>query len=220
MHAPANIIAFRELLRTRFPEAHGLAQARVAVETGVECLDEAGMMAGSICEIVAPHASAGAGLVLAVLMEGANNVQRQPVALVDGADALNPRALSCGALSRLLWLRCRDAARAVRAADLLLRDGNIPRVLLDLQLCPARSVRQIPAQAWHRLRLLAEKSGVALCAFTSFQTVPCARSRLVLEQQHPLDSLDMPRAVLLAALEGNATRHGAEYASETLSATG
>jgi hypothetical protein len=220
MQTAANIIAFRELLRARFPEAHAAAHARHDFETGIACLDAAGIAPGCITEIASAHGSAGAGLILAALLEGGNDALQQPVALVDGADAFDPRDVPPEALGRLLWLRCRDAARAVRAADLLLRDGNIPRVLLDLQLCPAREVRQIPAQAWHRLRMLTEKGGAILCAFTSFQTVPCARSRLVLEQPQPLEALDAPRAVLLSSLKGRATRRGTALQSETLSATG
>lgn len=204
----AKIIAFRELLRERFPEAHAVKPPVNALRTGVDCLDAAGMMAGSICEIVAGQASAGTGLLLVALLEGKEEVCRQPVVLVDGADAFDPAAVSPETRERLLWVRCREVAQAVQAADLLLRDGNIPRVLMDLQLCKASAVRQVPAHVWHRLKLLAEKTDAALCAFTPFQTVPCARSRIVLEQPHGLEALDMTRESLLASLQARVTRGG------------
>ena len=204
-----NILDCRALLQERFPEALAIRQMGNAVLTGIPCVDAAGVTPGQITEFVSPCGSAGSGLVLAALMEGQEETLREQVALVDGADAFDPRALSPEALGRLLWLRCRQVQKAVRATDLLLRDGNIPRVLLDLQLCPEREVRQIPSQAWHRLRLLAERGGASLCVFTPFQTVPCARSRLLLDRQLPLATLDEERPTLLTTLSGRVIRRGA-----------
>jgi hypothetical protein len=206
--AAPNILDIRELVEARFPEAQAIRQMGSAVLTGIPCVDAAGVAPGQITEFVSPCGSAGSGLILAALMEGEEETLREQVALVDGADAFDPRALSPQALGRLLWLRCRQVQKAVRATDLLLRDGNIPRVLLDLQLCPEREVRQIPSQAWHRLRLLAERGGAALCVFTPFQSVPCARSRLLLDRQLPLEILDEERSTLLTSLNGRVIRRG------------
>lgn len=202
----AQIIAFKDLLRARFPQAHAVKLAAPVLSTGLACLDAAGMMAGSICEIVSAHVSSGAGLLRVALISGEKECTRQPAALVDGADAFDPASVPKEALEQLLWVRCHDVERAMQAADLLLRDGNIPRVLLDLQWCAAREVRQVPAPVWHRLRMLAEKSGAALCAFTPFQTVPCAKSRLVLEEPQMLEAMDTSREVLLASLKGRVVR--------------
>jgi len=38
----------------------------------------------------------------------------------------------------------------VKATDLLLHDGNLPLVLLDLQFLPSRALRKIPPSTWHR----------------------------------------------------------------------
>jgi hypothetical protein len=207
--AALNILPFRELLQARFPEAQAIRQMGSAVLTGIPCVDAAGVTPGQITEFVSPCGSAGSALILAALVEGEEETLREQVALVDGADAFDPSTLSSQALGRLLWLRCRQVQKAVRATDLLLRDGNIPRVLLDLQLCPERDVRQIPSQAWHRLRLLAERGGAALCVFTPFQAVPCARSRLLLDRQLPLEMLDEKRETLLTSLNGRVMRRGA-----------
>ena len=209
MNPPTSINGIRELLRTRFP----LAQAdeikpMPGVQTGVECLDQMGMQAGRLHEIVCHGRGAGAGLILSTLLDFCGQDVKQPVALVDGADVFNPRDVSTETRERLLWLRCRDAGQAVKGTDLLLRDGNIPRVLMDLILCPDAGVRRIPAQAWHRLRMLAEKSGALCCVFTAFQTVPCARSRLVLRLAHGLEALDRPRAELAAQLRGDVVGRG------------
>ncbi len=213
----SNVISFREKLRELFPEAHAVQQPMgSAALTGIPCVDAAGLRPGHITEFVSARRSTGSGLVLNGLMEAAQEVLREPVALVDASDAFDPRTLSPGALERLLWLRCRDAQKAMRAADLLLRDGNVPRVLLDLQLCPERAVRQIPSQAWHRLRILAERNGAALCVFTPFQIVPCARTRLFMERQLSLDVLDAPRPALLASLAGRVQQRGHAHAPQPL----
>jgi hypothetical protein len=209
MNPSASISAIRELLRTRFPLAQAAEfKPEAGVQTGVPCLDQMGMLAGCIHEIVCPTRGAGAGLILSGLLDSWGQEMKQPVALVDGADVFNPRDISTETRERLLWLRCRDAGQAVRGADLLLRDGNIPRVLMDLALCPLACLRKIPAQAWHRLRILAEKSGTLCCVFTASQTVPCVRSRLVLNLSHGLDAMDRPRTELAAQLRGDVARRG------------
>jgi len=217
MNLPPNIIAFRELLRSKFPDAHRSfsvdAAPAAAAEgmTGVPLLDALDLGPGRVSEVVAGHASAGAGLLLLALLEAKAEVVRSRVALVDGADAFEPTLASAHIRRHVLWLRCRGALQAVRAADILLRDGNVPRVLLDLQLCPLTGVRSIPAQSWHRLRLLAEKAGASLCAFTPEQTVPCAHSRLVLDVPLGMAALDEPPAVLIKRLTGRSKlRNGSQ----------
>jgi hypothetical protein len=204
----SNVVSFRQLLRERFPEAHVLPAVAEALRLGIPCLEELGVRPGCIHEIVAQQAGAGSALLLTALLEGAGEAVRQPVALVDGADGFDPLGVTSETRERLLWLRCRDAVQAVRVTDELLRDGNLMRVLVDLVLCPARQVRQIPAQAWHRLRLLTEKSGAVCCVFTSFQTVSCAWSRLVLDRPHGLEALDTSRGELLPAIRGRLMRRG------------
>jgi len=208
MSAAANIIAFRKLLRERFPEAHvaqGPARERAA-GSGLACVDSLGLLPGCVTEVVAVAGSTGAGLLIHSLLEGAGEAIRLPVALVDGGDGFDPGFVSPAARERLLWVRCREPMIAARATDLLLRDGNLVRVLVDLQLCHAQAVRSLPLQVWHRLRLLAEKSGVALCVFTPCQAVACARTRVLMERPFALGALDMPRQELLAGLPVRTTR--------------
>ncbi|WP_395741759.1 hypothetical protein [Prosthecobacter sp.] len=205
MSQAASLLHIRELLRSKFPAAQSVPVKTDAVCTGVECLDQMGMQAGRLHEIVSASRGAGAGLLLSALLECWSE-RRQPVALVDGADVFNPQDVTAETRERLLWLRCRNVDQAVKGADLLLRDGNISHVLMDMELCPASSMRKVPAQAWHRLRLLAEKSGALCCVFTAFQTVPCARSRLVMKLPHGLEAMDRPRAELLARLRGGVGR--------------
>ena len=181
---PSNIIAMREFMRERFPEAHACTKLEIEpARTGLSLLDGLGLGKGAVTEVVGTQA--GTGLLIACLLERETAVW-EPTALVDGCDAFDPWSVPPAALERLLWLRCRETAQAVKATDLLLRDGNIPLVLLDLQLHQLRVVQGIPSSVWHRLRLLAEKSGTSLCVLTPGRAIPCARSRVMLEPRFTL----------------------------------
>jgi hypothetical protein len=196
----AKIIAFRDLLRDKFPAAHAVALPQAERPcTGIPCLDAVGLARGAITEVVGEVEGCGAGTLIAALLERETTV-REATALVDGRDVFDPGSVPPKALEHLLWVRCREVTKAMRVTDLLLRDGNLPLVILDLQAQTPREVQSVPASSWHRLRVLAEKSGVALCAFTPCQTVPCARARLLLEQRFTLEALERPRRELVECL--------------------
>jgi hypothetical protein len=190
----------QELLRSKFPAAHALAPKDEALwETRIRCLDAAGLWKGAITEVVGENKSCGAALLIASLLENRAEIQ-QPVALIDGADVFDPRSVTAAVREQLLWLRCHDIPTAAKATDLLLRDGNIHLVVLDLQLCSIHKVQSLPSSTWHRLRVLAEKSNATLCVFTPCRTVPCAKSRLILEPHFTLAETQHLRADLLAKL--------------------
>lgn len=217
-----NIVAFRDFLKARFPEAHAdlpVCDAPAMAAPRVSCVDSLGLRKGAITEVVAPVASCGGGLLIAALLER-ENACREFTALVDGSDAFDPWSLTAAALEKVLWVRCRESAQAIRAADLLLRDGNIPLVVLDLQSQPARAVQGLPSSVWHRLRMLAEKSGACLCAFTPVRTVGCAQTRVVLQHRWHLMDQYQVRSALLSALPVRMDRQRARvFATETLKAT-
>lgn len=218
------IVHLRSLLRERFPEAHRPAPPSaphpvprpdlpspppatftpdfplgVALFDGLD--DGRGLARGSVTEIVSRRRGAGAGALIAGLIQAAATAERRyPLALIDGADSLDPASLSdspatAAAIARqLLWVRCHHRIdHAIKAADLLLRDGNLPVVLLDLQLCRIRDIRQgVPGgmSAWHRLRSLAEKTGAVFLAFTPEPVIPSVAWRLECDQHWTLDDID------------------------------
>ena len=201
-----NIIALRDHLRSKFPGAHAAPQADASlITTGLPCLDDAGVARGAITEVVGELPGCGVALLIHALLERETTV-REVTALVDGSDAFDPWSAAPRALERTLWVRCTQPLQAVKATDLLLRDGNVPLVLLDLQLHAPRETARIPASAWHRLRFLAEQSGVALCAFTPCELVPCARSRVRLEHLFTIEDLHRPRQALVAGLHATTER--------------
>lgn len=118
-------------------------------------------------------------------------------ALVDGTDAFDPHLAGVEMLSRLLWLRCQTASEAVQSTDLLLRDGNLPVVFLDLRGNEDAELRKIGATAWYRLQRVIELKSVALLVFTSSTLVPCADVRLRLESRFTLDALEEEPSLLL-----------------------
>lgn len=101
--------------------------------TGIDALDEAlggGLPRGRIVEIVGRRSSGRLSLTLAMLSRAMR--EGQPCALIDPADALDPRALHPDDRAQLLWVRPPDALTALSCADLLLDAGGFALVALYL----------------------------------------------------------------------------------------
>lgn len=191
------ILELRQLLAERFGSTASLPE-EAAYETGLAALDEVGVPRGALSEIVAEGPGGSLllyGLLHAVLGRGERAI------LIDGRDGFAPKGLPQAELNRLLWVRCHEAWQAVKAADLAVRDGNVLLVVMLLTLNPAGELRRIPATAWHRLQVLAEKSGVALLVFTPQAQIGCARLRITAGGAFPLARLHVARAELVAGLQ-------------------
>ncbi len=187
------IIDLRRLLRERFPAAHALAGPAVTpgkTLTSLSCFEN--VARGTITEVISPHPSAGNGLLIHGLLQDTARRGRY-MALIDGHDAFDPQSAGLEDCGKLLWARCRSASEAVKAADLLLRDGNLEFIAMDLQLNPPSELNRLPSSSWHRLRGLAEKSGVTLIALTPQRIIPSAHLRVALDGAFALDAFDIPR---------------------------
>ena len=121
--------------------------------------------------------------------------------LIDGKDAFAPEGLPPAHRKRLLWMRCHNAWETIKAADLAIRDGNVPLVVVLLTLNPVSELRRIPATAWHRLQMLAEKSAVTVFVFSPYAQVGCAKLRVSVHGAFPLAKLHRCREQLLPALQ-------------------
>jgi len=198
MSASPKIVELRQLLAERFGRT-SVAQEE-SCQTGLPALDEMALPRGAVVEIVSGvRAAPSNGLLLYGLLHAL--LQRgERVALIDGKDAFAPKGLPQADLDRLLWIRCRAAGEAIKAADLAVRDGNVAWILLFLTLNSHSELRRIPATAWHRLQMLAEKSAVTLLAFTPQAQVGSARLRLSVGAAFPLTSLHRCRSDLLPEL--------------------
>lgn len=187
MSASSKIVDLRQLLAERFPQSPVGINTRLA--TGINCLDEVtggGLPRGAITEVTAPHFSAGSALLIYALLQAACQ-DRYFLALIDGRDSFDPQPLGDERLRHLLWVRSRTAREAVKAADLLLRDGNFQLIILDLVLNGADELRKIPQTSWYRLQRLVEPAPTAFVVLTPRGMIGSAQLKLILDNQWTLD---------------------------------
>jgi hypothetical protein len=157
------IIELRQILAQRFPREMPPPSSLLA--TGIDCLDrplEGGIRRGSITQIVAPLPSCGSASLLHELIESMQAAS-QFVALIDGKNSFEP----IDDTNLLLWIRCENVSQAIRATDLIIRDGNIVLSILDLKQNEARELRKVPATAWYRLQRVTAEIGTTLLLITS-----------------------------------------------------
>lgn len=203
MAAHAKIIELRALLAERFPDPPTAAPQRLT--TGVAAVDAifgGGLRQGAITELVGPRLSGGSAWLMAAALNGCRD---RWTALVDGTDSFDPQPLGPGRWARLLWVRCRAVADALRATDLLLHDGNMAVVWLDLRMNRATELRAVPTATWYRLQRLVEQSAAAsaLVVAVPAPLVVSAHERLIVRRQtgpEALQALDGTPAETAASL--------------------
>lgn len=169
------------------------------VAVGVPGFDEAtgGLRKGAVSEF---SGSSGHGMLFfSALLETACR-ERWHLGLIDAADQFEPADWDATALRRVLWVRCREARKALRAADLLLRDGNLPLLVLDLQGVPAAQLSRIPPNVWHRFQRVVEEAGVAFVVLSRRPTVEGAHVRIEVEGGLRLDAMRVKRRDLAARM--------------------
>ncbi|MBK1817362.1 hypothetical protein JIN84_17205 [Luteolibacter yonseiensis] len=144
---------------------------------------------------------AGILLMVAGLLGEDDGAGLQPeMVLVDGADGFDPDSFVDAACSKLLWVRCRSALEMIKAADLLIHDGNLPFILLDATGLDRRELGDIPASAWWRMKQTAERNGSRVVIMAAAPLVPCAGLRLMLSADLSLRHFDADRSELLDRL--------------------
>lgn len=202
------VLALRALLRERFPkaqaQARSLPQAKPASDKSL--LSVISSSPGEIREFVAERPGCGGALLIGELLEHSFR-NHQPLALVDGRDSFDPESYGSRLCRQLLWLRCQDAEQAIQATDLLLRDGNLPSLLLDLQLNSLAEIRALPPSAWHRFRNLAEQSGATLLVLSPAPLVTSAHNRFVLRAGPSSNASESPRKVFSCKSQVEWLRH-------------
>jgi len=189
------VIDLRNLLAERFPHAPSSVSTRLV--SGLSFLDQViggGLPKGGITELVSPQISAGSASLISALLRSAQRDQYF-VALIDGHDSFDPQPIGNGCLRHLLWVRCGKALEAVKAADLLLRDGNFPLVIVDLVLNAADELRKIPQTSWYRLQRLVEPTSTAFLVLSRQSMVGSAQLKLVLENQWTLATFEEENAL-------------------------
>lgn len=201
-----NIVELRQLLATRFPGVKMTADPPQTMAnrwpTGLAQIDsllQGGLPKGALSEIVSAGIASGSSLFLHTLIERARD-QGEWIALIDASNSFDPTSLENHSLSRLLWLRCKSAREAIKSADMLLHDGTLSLVVLDLLFTLAAQLRRIPSSTWFRIQRILEQSSTAFVVLTPEHMISNAVARIVLEKRFSLESLDHRRETLLAQI--------------------
>jgi len=195
MAANAKIIDLRNLLAERFP--HVALTTATRLITGLPFLDEpigGGLPRGAITELISPRRSAGSASLIHALIYFAYR-DNYFLALIDGRDSFDPGGLDNASLRHLFWVRCSKASEAIKAADLLLRDGNFPLVIVDFILNSTEELRKIPQPSWYRLQRLAEAVPTACLVVNRQSLVSSAQLKIGLENSWTLTDLEKDQAV-------------------------
>lgn len=137
--------------------------SREYLNTGLNLYDRTagGIPRGAVTEIYGPPTSGKTTFVQTFLANATR--QGEFCALVDASNNFDP-ASACAAgadLSRLLWVRCRDAVQALKSADLLIHSGGWGVVILDLGNIAPQIVRGLPISYWYRFRRAVENTPTA-----------------------------------------------------------
>ena len=188
------IVDLRKLLAERFP--HPPFSAITRLITGLSFLDQViggGLPKGAITQLTTPQISAGSASLIQALLQAANR-DHFFLALIDGRDSFDPQPLGNALLRNLLWIRCITALEAIKAADLLLRDGNFPLVIVDLVLNPPEDLK-IPQTTWFRLQRLVEPTSTACLVLTRCSMVSSAQLKIVLENSWTLETFQKTDAI-------------------------
>jgi hypothetical protein len=203
------IAQLQRSLRDRFPKArHGIPPEPFAENAPFDFRNPASFPQGAITEICPAKGGGGLSLLLAAFLSEEEDTPAPlpEFALID-ANTFDPTAFSPNACSKLLWARCHSVEETLKAADLLLRDGNLPRILLDLTAFPPSELRKAPGPAWQRLKQLSKASDCSLLALTPRPLVPCAALRLTLHSDLRLEDLDSSRKQLIESLSATTEIH-------------
>lgn len=157
-----SLLRTRKLDVTLTSAAPWHAPSRDTASTGIDALDLAlggGLTRGHLSELVGPRSSGRTTILYSALAAAA--ARGEAVVLIDTHDRFDPESADAAGLdlSKLLWVReVGDAARALKAANLVLQAGGFGVVAFDLADTPGRVVRQFPHTTWMRIARVIEGS--------------------------------------------------------------
>jgi hypothetical protein len=193
MPVSPKIIELRKVLAERYPRQTGTHSS--SIPTGWSPLDSllgGGLPKGAITQLLIPNISSGGAIVLHEIISAMHDVS-QYVALIDSKDCFEPAADH----PLLLWIRCHNVLQALKATDLILRDGNLSLVILDFKENQDKELRKIPGSSWYRFQRIVEENRNALLTITRHPIVTSAQISVTMTHQLCLDDLSTLRTDLI-----------------------
>jgi DNA-binding transcriptional regulator YdaS (Cro superfamily) len=142
------------------------AGSREIAATGIVSLDGllgGGVARGHLSEIVGARSSGRTTVLCRMLAAAAS--RGEATALIDAGDRFDPASADAAGvdLSKLLWVRdTGDAARALKALNLVLQAGGFGLVAFDVSDVPGIALRQFPYTTWMRIARVIEGSQTAV----------------------------------------------------------
>lgn len=193
----------RKQLREKFPAAHTMRASTVTDPPApLVPRSPVSFPKGGITEVIPARFKAGLSLLVAAMLEEEPQASSVPeLALIDGRDQFDPASFSPDHCARLLWLRCQTPQQSILAADLILRDGNLPRVVLDLLAFSPAELKDIPSSAWQRLKRWIESSAASFVTLSPYPLIPCATLRLSMQSVFTLEHFAQTRSELIQQLK-------------------
>jgi hypothetical protein len=197
--------ALRSLVAEKFPPSPRRWNGRLL--TGCRPFDQkGGLLQGAITEVCG--SGAGGSLLLAAVVNAAVR-DGFFIGFIDAVNSFEPSDWANDYLRRILWVMCGAAAPALRAADILLRDGNLSVIILDLQMVPAAQLRRIPVSTWHRFQRVLEPTGTAFVVLSLQPLVESVPVRMAIHTDLNLETMHLPRAALWEHLRVQVFERGA-----------
>ena len=197
--------ALRSLVAEKFPPSPRRCNGRLL--TGCRPFDQkGGFLQGAITEVCG---SSAGGLLLLAAMVNAAGRDGFFIGFIDALNSFEPSDWADEHLRRILWVMCGAATPAIRAADILLRDGNLPVVILDLQMLPAAQLRRIPVNTWHRFQRVLEPTGTVFVVLSPTPLVESVPVRMAMHTDFSLEAMPLPRSALWKHLEVQVFERGA-----------
>ena len=199
----SSLSVLRKQMREQFPMAH---EVRTPSSSSSSSAHLPPFPSGALSELTPASPCSGLSLILAEILRADSEHAHEkndsctspllfdePIALIDGRNSFDPGSYDADSCSRLLWIRCHDSKESLRCCDLLLRDENLPLLVLDLLLTPLKELHLIPRSSWYRLRNLARRANTSVLIFTPHHLIPCAALQICLDSSFTLSALKKDR---------------------------
>ena len=200
------IIELRKILAERYPQQ--TSYHSLCTPTGWSPLDSllgGGLPKGGLTQLLVPNISSGGAMILHEIIEEMQDAS-QYVALIDGKDCFEPFADH----PLLLWIRCHNAAQALKATDLILRDGNVSLSILDFKQNPDKELRKIPGPTWYRFQRITEEHKTSLLIITRQPVASSAQVTISMTHQLIIDDLSSQTSNLVQGVSLEIVRQRAQ----------